>query len=113
MTNVTLDRDSLDELLDNPDRRAFAAGAAAKVAACALRQCEAGQGYGARKAWISSVAAELGLRVDRLASLLVLWQAAGLVSLCRADLVGAMDPALVQASEVCNLNASFHFIVVG
>lgn len=36
----------------------------------------------------------------------------GLLSLTRADLVGAMDPALVRASETKHLNAEFHFIVV-
>lgn len=113
MTNTTLCPESLDELLTDAARRSFAAGAAAKVEACARRQAAAGQGFGQRKAFISRVAAELGLPVSRLAPLLVLWQAAGLISLCRADLVGAMDAATVEASEVCNLNASFHFIVVG
>jgi len=36
---------------------------------------------------------------------------APLVVLCRADLVAAMDPALVAASETLANGASFHFVV--
>jgi hypothetical protein len=35
---------------------------------------------------------------------------AGLLRLHRADLVGAMDPALVRESETQHLTATFHFI---
>lgn len=34
-----------------------------------------------------------------------------LVVLCRADLVAAMDPALVAASEVITGGATFHFVI--
>ncbi len=37
---------------------------------------------------------------------------AGLVILARADLVGAMDPALVAASHVRLAGADFHFLVL-
>ena len=37
---------------------------------------------------------------------------AGLLRLHRADLVGAMDPALVDESETRHLNAIFHFIEI-
>jgi hypothetical protein len=34
-----------------------------------------------------------------------------LVVLCRADLVAAMDPALVAASEIVTDGATFHFVI--
>ena len=37
---------------------------------------------------------------------------AGLLSLSRADLVEAMDPADVRASEISSLGATFHFVRV-
>lgn len=37
---------------------------------------------------------------------------AGLLRLHRADLVGAMDPQLVQESETRHLNATFHFVEI-
>jgi hypothetical protein len=38
-------------------------------------------------------------------------EGARLVVLCRADLVAAMDPALVEASETVTDGAAFHFVV--
>lgn len=35
----------------------------------------------------------------------------GLIKLARADLVAAMDPRLVQASEIQTAGATFHFLV--
>jgi hypothetical protein len=35
-----------------------------------------------------------------------------LVVLCRADLVAAMDPALVAASDVATDGATFHFVMI-
>lgn len=37
---------------------------------------------------------------------------AGLVTLCRADLIAAMDPELVKWSEMSAGNATFHFVEV-
>ncbi len=76
--------------------------------------------FGDRKIFISSLWDEL--RRDRhWASLaladfktgLVAAQRAGMLELARADLVAAMDPELVAASEIRDGGASFHFMLRG
>jgi len=77
-------------------------------------------GFGDRKVFISSLWDEL--RRDRhWASLsladfktgLVAAQRAGTLELARADLVAAMDPELLAASEIRDGGASFHFMLRG
>jgi hypothetical protein len=74
--------------------------------------------FGDRKVFISAVwqglasrAAGRGLDLPAFKQHLVAAHKAGLVSLVRADLVGAMDPALVAASETADGDARFHFVV--
>jgi hypothetical protein len=74
--------------------------------------------FGDRKVFISSVWNELrrspawsSLTLDEFKSRLVAAHRAGDLALARADLVAAMDPELVAASETTTDGASFHFIV--
>jgi len=74
--------------------------------------------FGDRKVFISSVWNTLRhhrtwstLTLDDFKARLVSAHRAGALSLGRADLVAAMDPALVAASETVTDGASFHFIV--
>jgi len=74
--------------------------------------------FGDRKVFVSAVWDQLR-RAPRWAALglagfkaqLVVAHRAGELSLARADLVAAMDPALVAASEIAVDGASFHFLV--
>ena len=50
------------------------------------------------------------LSLDRFKQLLVAANRDGLLELTRADLVGAMDPGLVAASEIDDLGSTFHFV---
>ncbi|HEX7842885.1 MAG TPA: hypothetical protein VF469_35670, partial [Kofleriaceae bacterium] len=74
--------------------------------------------FGDRKVFVSAVWDQLrkGPRWAELAlpefkSRLVAAHRAGELELARADLVAAMDPALVAASEIAADGASFHFLV--
>ena len=74
--------------------------------------------FGDRKVFISSVWDELrrhptwsALTLDEFKARLVRAHRDGDVVLARADLVAAMDPSLVAASETTTDGASFHFIV--
>jgi hypothetical protein len=74
--------------------------------------------FGDHKVFISVVWDELRHRptwsnrtLDEFKSELVSAHRAGDLALARADLVAAMDPALVAASETTTQGASFHFIV--
>jgi len=74
--------------------------------------------FGDRKVFISSVWNALRhhqvwstLTLDDFKTRLVSAHRAGALSLVRADLVAAMDPSLVAASETVTDGASFHFIV--
>jgi hypothetical protein len=79
----------------------------------------AGDGrFGDRKVFVSAVWGELqrkprwaGLTLDELKARLVAAHRAGQLALARADLVAAMDPALVAASEIVTDGARFHFVV--
>ncbi len=70
--------------------------------------------FGDDKVFISHVHRQLadGTSLDAFKQRLVEANTAGLVQLARADLVAAMDPADVRASEVKYLTAEFHFIRV-
>lgn len=74
--------------------------------------------FGDRKVFVSAVWDELRQRspwaqlaLDDFKARLVAAHRAGQVTLARADLVAAMDPALVAASEIAAEGASYHFIV--
>jgi hypothetical protein len=82
----------------------------------AARAVEGSGRFGSRKVFISAAWRTLqagtggALDLDRFKRRLVEANRAGLLRLHRADLVAAMDPAEVRASEVAHLNATFHFI---
>jgi hypothetical protein len=74
--------------------------------------------FGDRKVFVFAVWDELRKRspwaaiaLDDFKARLVAAHRAGELTLARADLVAAMDPALVAASEIAADGASFHFIV--
>lgn len=80
----------------------------------AAKTC-ASKGY-AGEAWISDVAAELGMSVAALAPALFSGMQAGEIRLNRADLTGAMPADKLRASEVQHpmlRSASYHRVVVG
>lgn len=84
---------------------------ASRVNAVASQMPAAGR-FGQSKAFIFSVWA-LGRFEETLAEFkasLVLANKAGLVELCRADLVEAMDKGQVARSEIEHLGAVFHFV---
>jgi hypothetical protein len=66
-------------------------------------------------AFIGSIKREWFPRTDRATfdAMLIAAMQEGLLRLSRADLVGAMDQALVAASEVRFMSAEFHFVVLG
>jgi hypothetical protein len=73
-----------------------------------------------KKAFIAAAWRELvrdprfaALTLDRTKQLLVAANRDGLVELTRADLVAAMDPALVAASLIDDLGSTFHFVTQG
>jgi len=74
--------------------------------------------FGDRKVFVSALWHELrktprwsAITLDELKARLVAAHRAGELALARADLVAAMDPELVAASEITTDGASFHFIV--
>ncbi|HVK72380.1 MAG TPA: hypothetical protein VM734_03640 [Kofleriaceae bacterium] len=98
-----------------------AAGAGLDAFAAAVRaaaQAEQHAVFGPRKVYIAGVwdalrghPAVAGLDLGRFKGRLVEAHRAGLVSLARADLAGAMDPALMDSSETTSLDARYHFVV--
>lgn len=88
----------------------------AQKALAAARAAKTGR-WGEHKVFVSHVLAELKRREpEGIADLgdfkqrLLRANQAGLLSLSRADLVEAMDPADVRASEISSLGATFHFV---
>ena len=71
--------------------------------------------FGSQKVFISAIWDQLHDRVDitldELKQRLLDANRHGLLSLARADLVGAMDPSIVARSEIADANASFHFVI--
>lgn len=71
--------------------------------------------FGATKVFISAVARELGVTGtaarDSFAIRLLICRRLGLVSLARADLVGAMPRAAVAESEVVANGQEVHFVI--
>lgn len=93
-----------------PEPAAFAAAVHAAAARATVGV------VGTRKVFIASVwrdpvFAEQSL--DAFKQRLLTEHTAGRVRLARADLVSAMDPALVRSSEVQHLEATYHFIERG
>jgi len=87
----------------------------AGAVAAAARTAEDGV-FGDRKVFIAAVwrglrAPWAELTLDAFKQRLLDAHRAGQVSLARADLVSAMDPALVAASEAASGDARFHFVV--
>lgn len=80
------------------------------VNAAASKIVARGDGFGG-KAFIVDVAREVRLPLERLGPLLLRFRQAGWVELDRADLVGAMDPATVRASELDDGIGRVHFVV--
>ncbi len=75
--------------------------------------------FGERKVFVSAAYDQLrkdgrssGISLPEFKALLVDLHRAGVLELARADLVAAMDPSLVAASEIDAQGAEFHFIVV-
>jgi hypothetical protein len=70
--------------------------------------------YHGELAFIGSIKSEWFRRSDAetFAAMLVAAHQAGLLRMCRADLVGAMDAKMVAASEVVFHSCEFHFVVV-
>ncbi len=100
------------------DDDAFVARAAAKIAAAA--RAPSARPFGTNKVFIASVwetlASDAELRAlgeEGFKALLVEVHRRGLVDLSRADLVAAMDPRDVAASETRHRNATYHFIARG
>lgn len=73
--------------------------------------------YGARKVFVSAIFRQLARAghdvgsLDSFKARLVSANCAGLLSLARADLVGAMPRMTVAASEIAHLGSTFHFVV--
>ena len=75
--------------------------------------------FGDRKVFVCALFAALqtesltceGCDLDDLKAFLVRANRAGLLALARADLVGAMDQAMVRASQIQHRGAEFHFVI--
>jgi hypothetical protein len=70
--------------------------------------------YYGEMAYIASIKAEWFRYSDTetFAAMMMAAHQAGLLRMCRADLVGAMDGAMVMASEITYQRATFHFVVL-
>jgi hypothetical protein len=70
--------------------------------------------YHGEVAYIASIKAEWFRYSDTetFAAMMMAAHQAGLLRMCRADLVGAMDGAMVMASEITYQRATFHFVVL-
>jgi hypothetical protein len=69
--------------------------------------------FGDRKVFIASLwraPAFAGLSLAEFKARLLAAHQAGAIRLARADLVAAMDPALVRESELPHLEATYHFV---
>jgi len=90
---------------------------ATAVRAAAVTAARADSGRLGHKVFISAVWRHLhgdprfaAMPIDRFKQLLVDANREGLLTLTRADLVTAMDPGEVAASEIRHLGATFHFV---
>lgn len=75
----------------------------------ALREAaKNGERFGGRKVFLSSI---VDMKDPQTRRVLLALQRDGLIELTRADLVAAMDPKLVKASELDADGATYHFLV--
>lgn len=83
----------------------------------ALATVPASGRFGADRVFVSALwraldrAAFDGLTLDGFKTALVAAHRAGKLTLVRADLVAAMNPATVAASRIAVLNATFHLVL--
>lgn len=77
----------------------------------ALREAaKSGERFGGRKVFLSSI---VDMKDAQTRRVLLALHRDGLIELTRADLVAAMDPKLVKASELDAEGATYHFLVDG
>ena len=84
---------------------------AAEVQAAAGRVTEGR--FGARKVFVAALwrdPAFAGLSLAEFKARLLAAHRAGTTTLARADLTGAMDPALLRESEIAHLDSRYHFV---
>lgn len=81
------------------------------IADSILADAAAGTYFGSRKVFLSTIPG-IDLADPECVAMLDELRRAGLLEFARADLVAAMDPALVAASEWRLPGATFHFLVV-
>lgn len=74
--------------------------------------------FGGDRVFVSAIWRQLGegsafagLTLDKLKAILLAANRQQQLTLARADLVGAMDPREVAASEIRHLNSTFHFVL--
>lgn len=79
------------------------------IKAAAAKVGPAGR-FGDNKVYLCEVAKVMGMEFGAFAAVVTKLNNRMLVELSRADLVQAMDPAMVAASEARWLNATYHFI---
>lgn len=105
------DEERIREMAEN---ESFYRGAADRLNEAAKELADAGQAYGGafgRKVFLSDLAAKTGTTVQRLAPLLLAFRRLGWVKLARADLPGAMDPVLVDASSIKDGIGEYQFVL--
>jgi hypothetical protein len=112
------DATAIFEAQAGSDRAPSAAPAAFAEAVLRAADAVVDGWFGDRKVFVSAVWDQLrrdprwaGLGLAGFKAELVAAHRAGELTLARADLVAAMDPALVAASEIAVDGASFHFVV--
>lgn len=112
---LTAQQPQQPELAEAPPKSDALESFAAQVTAAASAERQAR--FGDRKVFISALWRSLRahpavapMSEDDFKARLVEANRAGLLTLHRADLVGAMDPREVAASETRYLNATFHFV---
>lgn len=96
-THVEIDLDRVAEMRERP---AFYKRTADKIVEAACRIARRGDGWGARKVFLSDLARELRIPMARLGPMLVHAQNLGWVTLARADVPAAMPPKKVADSEI-------------
>lgn len=107
---VRVDPERLQEMRE---RAPFYQGAADELNKAACRLSARGEAWGAsrRKVFLSDLAWEMKMSVQRMSSLLAAFHRLGWLELSRADLVSAMDAEKLVESEIVDGNSSYHFIV--
>lgn len=109
--------DDFEAQIDEAKRRpAFFKQSVMKIQDAANQLQAEGAAFGGvrgHKVFIDDIARRLGSKTSRIAGLLLVGQQQGWIQLARADLVGAMDPVKVDASEItAPTGGDVHFVVV-